>query len=482
MRQMKVLHCKRSHAVALEDSTFLVYRNAGHPYNITFVTSYPAHLAPGSQQLCNRIAQLQQAFPLLQSHIRDGRTLEPYYEQREFAWDPKEIYREKEMVNGGIEAIMKQEWESIDDSTGPEWKVTRYGGETVHFALTISHLYTDGHGALRLNLLLFNQEPLVPELMVIPSIVERFDNKPRLMLILSVVFRLMIAPLLPLFIRRWVLPTNLWNGPYDGGARLPPIECPDGLQITRIPIDIFRDASLSAKQHQVPTAHSLLYMAYLAAIWSVYTQEQAAMSFFAQMPTSERERHSDFGYCTGNYYGAAMMYVTINSEADFFAACRQMHNAYSSEKGKDDSQRIVGIRGLLKPKLNDTTSEKYRQERPTNQEDSVLDIAEGSRPFRFSNSFSNLTRSTLPTGATGMCWSLASSPLQPPLTMDVVGHERGVELVTTWKDGAAMDAEGVEKVCKQFERIMSRLAETKRAEAVSFRDLAFGHPGPKKIE
>lgn len=471
-RAGKKSHWNTTDIVSLEDAIFVVDHNAGHPLFITFVTTFPANSSPTKEQLCLRILELQQAFPLLCSDVCDMRTTAPYYKQRDFAWQAEEIYRERGESRGGAAEVFKREWrESKEQVGGPQWHVTRYQGETVYFALTISHILTDGHGAMRLNQLLFNHDQLRPEPLGIPSLGERIDTKLSIKLIVWLLYRFMVVPLLPWILQYLLVARNIWIGPYNGKARQPPTECEDGVQVTTILVDTFLTAKALAKTQRVPTAHSLLYMAYLTAIWSVCSKRQARTTFLAQMPTSERDAHPDFGHCTGNYFGATMMNVDIKADGDFFAACRKMFETYGSVKGQDESRRMVGIRGLLKAKLNDPSSKTYRQNRPTNHEDAILDIAEGSRPFRFSTSFSNLTRTSLPEGAIGLCWSLSSSALQPPLTIDVVGHERAIELVTTWKEGAAMNAEQIDGISKRFDQIMTRLAKWKSDVPPSFLDL-----------
>jgi hypothetical protein len=114
----------------------------------------------------------------------------------------------------------------------------------------------------------------------------------------------------------------------------------------------------------------------------------------------------------------------------------------------------------------------YKEDRPTSWEDTFLDIFEGEEPYRYSTSFSNLGKmAKLPRGAEGVCWSLNSQAFQPPLTIDLVGHERGCEVVTTWMEGVGVEREGVERVGREFERIMRKLAGWEGGRQLTFGEL-----------
>lgn len=423
---------------------------------------------------------MQEAYPLLRSYVREATGTEPYFELREQPWKAEQIYRESMYgdVDGDVrEWIMREEWKDlleVDYDKSPQWTVTAYhpstGDGDFHLALTASHVISDGQGTLRLNQLLLNEEPLQrEELSSIPSLEERIDTKPSIWLICRFAF-LMMSHKLPSFLRRLIQPHDPWLGEYGGKALQLPTKCSGGVRITTTPADVLLAVKAAGKARGIPTVHSIIFLAYLTAIWSVYRSDYPTAYFRAQMPMSERDAHPDFAHCTTNYVAALVLNVLIEPQGNFFDACKRMYGQYTSEAGIKEGRQCMGITGYMPNKQNDPSSPTYRANRPTSWEDTLLNIAEGSNPYTASVSFSNLARVNLPENATSMCWSVPAQAFQPPLTVDVIGHEGGIEAVTTWMEGAGMTGVGVEKVVTEFARVLRHLAQLDHA-CIKFDDL-----------
>jgi len=458
----------------------------------------------------------------LRSSIKGRKGINPYFQQNKGIWPGGRILREavyfpqsqegKRQEEGEREQVFTREWEDlgVQEEEEPEWVVTIYRPSSsssssssssaqgsasrnkgnssgrAYIALTLNHAITDGMGGLRLNNLLLDPNPTAlhslkeENLPLIPALNDHIPTSPSILTILKMLFLIFLAPKLPTFLRRVVQPYDPWLGGVGGTGKVVrrATDCKGGVMVSLLPTSVVDGAKSVGRGGGVPTFHSLLYVGYLAAIWSVYVyrpnkkEEENKMEngkevekdkdsttlFTAQMPTSERDSHPSFTYCTANYVGALIIDIQISTSTPFLAACKGMYDTYHSSSGISQSRQNMGFMQYLPNKPNDPLSPSYNPTRPTTWEDTFLDIFEGEKPYRYSTSLSNLGRAELPDGAEGVCWSLNSHAWQPPFTVDVVGHEEGCEVVTTWMEDAGVGRGEVEEVGREFKRIMGRLA------------------------
>lgn len=530
--------------VSLQDRYFIACRNAHHPLVITYITTYPSpSLLPSKEELQSRVEELQRRFPLLRSTVRNSRSTSPYFEENENIWPGGRMLRERtygsqvdmdESREREREELFKMEWEDLegdqDYDTRPEWGVTIYrprssarshgtieAGEgegegegeegRAYIALTVEHVITDGRGGMRLNDLLLNpsstdsNEGEKEDLPSIPAMDDHIAISPSIPTILRMILLIFLLPKLPLFLKRLIQPYDAWLGGLNGHGRVMKRStskgCERGVKVTLLSKGVMDKVKEVGKREGVETIHSILYVAYLTAIWSVYVypkidkdgegdtpdpdQSQSKSKpkpettlFTAQMPTSERNSHPSFSYCTANYVGALMIDILISPSASFFRTSLEMYETYTSSSGISQSRQNMGFTSYLPNKSNPLSPSDpgYKEDRPTSWEDTFLDIFEGEEPYRYSTSFSNLGRiAKLPRGAEGVCWSLNSQAFQPPLTIDLVGHEGECEVVTTWMEGVGVEKEGVERVGSEFERIMRRLADWEGGRELTFGEL-----------
>jgi hypothetical protein len=77
-------------------------------------------------------------------------------------------------------------------------------------------------------------------------------------------------------------------------------------------------------------------------------------------------------------------------------------------------------------------------------------------------SISNIGRVALPPKAVDLFWAQGASPLAPPFTINVVGHDKGLRVTPTWRDGAVISEEEVKRVDEVWVRVLERLADPDR--------------------
>jgi hypothetical protein len=112
--------------------------------------------------------------------------------------------------------------------------------------------------------------------------------------------------------------------------------------------------------------------------------------------------------------------------------------------------------GLLAYLPDPTTFTSDEPKRATGWEDDYLTKFENGTIINgnsLSLSFSNLGRTTLPPGAEDLVWGFPGSPFAPPLSVAVIGHERGVRVYTTWREGL-VTRENVGQVERAFYEIL----------------------------
>jgi hypothetical protein len=78
----------------------------------------------------------------------------------------------------------------------------------------------------------------------------------------------------------------------------------------------------------------------------------------------------------------------------------------------------------------------------------------GENTYSQSLSFSNLGKLTLPPGASDLVWGFPGSPFAPPISVALVGHEQGLRVYTTWREGCLVTRDTAEAVEKAFVGIL----------------------------
>jgi hypothetical protein len=83
----------------------------------------------------------------------------------------------------------------------------------------------------------------------------------------------------------------------------------------------------------------------------------------------------------------------------------------------------------------------------------------GENTYGQSLSFSNLGRTALPPNATDLIWGFPGSPFAPPVSVALIGHEQGLRVYTTWREGCPVTREGAKAVEMAFKKVLEDQVE-----------------------
>jgi len=401
---------------------------------------------------------------LLGAEVRDSRTRTPYFAFPARPWTPSDILHELPKSDSDRDdvlprAIRKIETEKEDR---PLWQVVRYVPETEleegYLAISAQHELMDGGGLLRLvQCLIYDDIPSLPA-------AEKFDTalgmqgaeyKPSLGFLLPIIYREKVIPALPTWLSTYLRPSPTWPANIDEH----PSTAPWDFSVLSIDPTTVKAISATGKRKGVKTLHPVLKVAYLQAMREVYGPSSPGCVFVGESPRNERSNNPGDGhsYLAGNYVSAASW--TLPSTGDFWEWCNT-YSTYLSTTGISDGRQSIGLLSYLPDPDPPAKSDDPR--RSTGWEDDYLTKFENrTNTYSQSLSFSNLGRVSLAkaSGAVDLVWGFPGSPFAPPLSLAVVGHEAGLRIYTTWREGCPVTGESVGEVELAFKRIIEEHAE-----------------------
>ncbi|WVQ96335.1 hypothetical protein IAU59_003439 [Kwoniella sp. CBS 9459] len=482
--QQQVATAAEQRELSLHERYSLARRNTGYPPIIVIAVAYPSLAAlPSTETLNQRIVELQQHFPLLYSRIEGERTTKPRLVQLDKPWSPEDILSkgtytpssrpEGEGGSAGRDeefgTVLKTESDRMENDkevlqTSPAWQVRIHTSaessiiERVYLTLAVDHIYTDGRGILSLlQALLSSDISSLPyeKLSTVPKVEDTLPMKPSMRFILPLIFQKIILPMCPLFIQNYFRTISPWPA---SAIREPPFKCTPGLSLYSVPAADLAAIKALSKAKGIPTLHAVFKAAFVGAIWAVYRHRTTEPKFVvsASTPRSERDPTLAHPFCMGNYISSHKIELEPHATTYFWALAKRVSDDLLDPRAISHGRMGVGSLAFV-PDGELHTEGKQDPLRPTKWEEFFLNGAASSQPFGESLSLSNLGVCTLPEGAEDLVWGQYASPFTAALCTAMIGHEGGLRLVTTWREGSAVVQQEVKVVEKVFHRILKNL-------------------------
>jgi len=389
---------------------------------------------------------------MLGAEVRESRTRNPYFSPK--SWTSRDFIHEEQINGLNRDQVLRLAIRRIEeeDEDQPLWHVIRYvsPSEKAYLAISGQHELMDGQGLMRLA-----QAITIDDISHIPT--EVFDTKvgmagadykPSISFVLPIVYREKIIPLLPTWLSSYLRPPT-WPPTIDKH----PSTAPWDLSILSLPPQTIQDVSRKGKEKGVNTLHPILKVAYLQAMREVYGPAAPNALFIGESPRSERsdDPAEDHSYLAGNYVSAASW--TLPQSGEFWEWCNS-YSTYLGTSGISEGRQAIGLLAYIPDPPSFTSDDKRRA---TGWEDNYLTKFEaGQNTYGQSLSFSNLGRVSLDRmgGAEDLVWGFPGSPFAPPMSVALVGHEGGLRVYTTWREGCPVTRESAREVELAFKKIL----------------------------
>lgn len=465
--------------------------NTGNPQLITYVATYPTAVdLPSGDFLRTRARELIAQFPLLKGRVIDGRTTSPKWDvlsAEEVSRGLESLVCDRSLLDlvssnplvsiaycsyiipqqpsPDLEGIVSHELNDTQplrvSSNGLLWRVSRYSSSNAtgpaFLALTINHVISDGKSGLALfnALLAPNTSPETPRSGALPPTLEStVDCRPGYLYMLNVIWKELLVPKLPAFLSNPLKQTPCWPGQPASAGNL-------RAMYKHITLGSNQVARLKAlgKANQVNTLHPILEMAAVVALWQTFGAREIAYD----TPISVRDSSLGHPPMTGNY--VANLESRISCSADggerFWDKTREFSTWLSSDTGRRQAISAMGMLVHIPDGQNDVAPDSPT---PTGWETFLLDKM--SRAPSSSLEVSNLGYTQLPPNAQSVVFAQTPSPFIPPVVINAVGHQRGLELVVCGREGAfASDCKDVADFGRTYQAVLGYLADFRQDEA-----------------
>ncbi|EAL20527.1 hypothetical protein CNBE4470 [Cryptococcus deneoformans B-3501A] len=457
--------------VSLHERFSLTRRNAGYPPILAIAASYPSDAAPSRTFLEQRIAELQEHFPLLYVRIEGHRTTNPVEVLREKPWPAEDILDEAEyqpedddsVEIGNILQKNGQKKSTDDLNSRPLWQVTidtSLKKSTTYITLVADHLIVDGKGlSIFFDALLAKDVSQLPyeKLETIPRLEDTMNIKPSLSFLLPMVWQHLILPRLPFFIQRFFSTGATWPATH---VRESPFNCSPGYSLLSIPADQMASLKQVARAHNILALHAVLKSIYALAIWSKFRHTLSPFRLTASTPRSERDYKLGHAYCMGNYVSSYQFDIQFTPGESFWVVAKKVFDYLMDPESIESARMRMGILEQVPDGVYDPPHADPH--RPTKWEDFFLNEAASEKPFGEALSFSNLGHVKLPENAKDVAWvQIGGSLASAGFSTAVLGHEKGLRLNTIYLEGAAVTKEDVKDIERLFVVILKRLIEGK---------------------
>jgi hypothetical protein len=324
-------------------------------------------------------------------------------------------------------------------------------------AISAQHELMDGGGLFRLAQSLIYDDTSLPAQEKFDTTLGMSDNdyKPSISFLLPVIYRERVIPALPTWISTYLRSLPTW----PGVIAKHPSTAPWDFSILSIDSTTIKSISANGKRKGVKTLHPILNVAYLQAMREVYGPSSLDCVFVGESPRNERsDKEADgHSYLAGNYVSGSSW--TLPSTGGFWEWCNT-YSTYLSTTAISEGRQSIGLLAYLPDPDPPVESDDTR--RSTGWEDEYLTKFEnGTNTYSQSLSFSNLGRISLAKalGAVDLVWGFPGSPFAPPISVAVVGHEAGLRVYSTWREGCPVTRESVGEVELAFKSILEGHAE-----------------------
>jgi hypothetical protein len=439
--------------VSLHERFSICRRNCGFPIPNTVLITYPDDALPSIAHLSERITDLLSRVPLLTAEVKDSRIRTPYFSPK--SWTTKDFLHEEQIDGLNRDQVLRLAIRKIEDADEdrPLWHVVRYIPRSgkAYIAISAQHELMDGQGLMRLAQAITSEDisHIPTEVFDTKVGMAGADYKPSIGFLLHIIFREKIIPRLPTWISSYIRPHPTWPPTLDKH----PSTAPWDFSIISLPPQTIKNVSKKGKEVGVNTLHPILKVAYLQAMRETYGPTSPTAVFIGESPRSERSDNPTDGhsYIAGNYVSASSW--TLPQSGEFWEWCNS-YSTYLRTTGIPEGRQAMGLLAYLPDPPSFSSDDKRRV---TGWEDEYLTKFEsGQNTYSQSLSFSNLRRVSLENmgGAEDLVWGFPGSPFAPPLSVALVGHEGGLRVYTTWREGCPVTKESAGEVELAFKRIL----------------------------
>lgn len=441
-------------SVTPHERWFLMRGNTGYPFIITLLLSYPSAL-PSADHLQNRIIELQEHFPQLRCQIKDARTRKPFWEEGSPAPVVREVYGSQTQVE--IIAREQQQMKGL-------WQVTLYHSSTSYLAVSALHELIDGRGILRLAQALVSSEisTLPYERLSTSTYPSSIDLRPSYRLLLSSALAEYILPWLPQSLASY-LSSPVWP---QGLQKTNPLDLPGALLTFSLPISLLDLLKSLGRFHGVPTLTPILLTAWLVAMNSSLPTE---LPLSASIAVDERKTALQHSYCTGLYHASHLYSLDVRESTSFWSATRDLSLQIANPASLSLARMRMGMLAYL-PDGTVHPSRRDDPKRPTAWEDWQLERNSSLTSYVSSVNFSNLGKIDLPPGAEDILVASSPSIGDPPMKLVLTGHQKGLNMAVTFRDGDILDESQVREMGQNWTSYLQRLVSGK-GEDITFGEI-----------
>lgn len=426
-------------------------RNLGFPNTLTVLTEYPTREdAPSVSWLQQRAKELQDRFPLLHASMVDEKTPKPYWQERAY-WSSNDIVRSDVVdvdVPEGMRrgALLELEWQRManeDFDTKPAWQIVRYTSATQSYiAVSGLHDLFDGIGILRLSqAVLMDSVAELPFEVVMPPIEDKLDIRPSYTFLLPVIWQALIVPKLPRPIRSFFEERRAWPGSLNHASTT---SCPAAVSVFDLEADSLTQLRTKGKQHGT-TLTAVLEIAITTAIWHVHGND------YLRSDVPANQRSATDPYCTGCYVASYTSTRTLSPTMVFWGLVSSVpYGRKQNPAALQEARMRVGMLAYVPDGPRDDPG-------PTGWESFLRESMNSNTPYDASVELSNLGFVELPTNAVDLVWGAPKSPRGPCYDVLAVGHQRGLRLVFTWREGAGTTRQEEQALERTLRLILHRL-------------------------
>ncbi|KAL7420490.1 hypothetical protein Q5752_004440 [Cryptotrichosporon argae] len=498
--------------LSLHERFSLARSNIGHPPHIAVLASFTA--APTHSQLAARVAALQARYPLVCARLAGARTRTPALVPGP-PWVASEVVSDVSDADAGAATMTEDEragrvleyalarahearnaaTASRETADAPLWTVLVVRPEApehpaAHPAKTyvvsiIHHVVADGVGALRLLSALIAPaialdddaaSAFPPDAFDVPTLDSTMSLKPGARTLVPASFAHLIVPRLPAFARAYFAPPT-WPTASVVGIE----DAPGRVLVISIGRAAVAGLKEAGRKAGVATLHPTLEAAATVAVRSVLVSDTDAdaaagpgPALKVSTPISERDPALGHGWATANYVSASTSTyaladvpraagaatVDAAAAAAIWALARRIVYTLASPSARRAARESVGMLAYIpdaerpaEPQPEATSDERA----PTGWEAYLLARLAAPQPFGASLEVSNLGHARVH-GADAVCWAQPSMAPGPPVSFNVVGHERGLSVSVTFREGACVTTEQAREVGQVFKNVVEALA------------------------
>lgn len=442
--------------VTSHERWFLARRNAGYPFIITILITYPTSALPTESHLLDRITELQTHFRHLNAPIKDSKTRRPYWEERPVV-RPACEHLNRTLIGQTQAELISNEHDRMEreDYEGgrPLWQVSvGEGAETrSYIAVSATHELIDGRGLLRLVRALLDEDiSNLPyeSLSTVSTYPDSIDIRPSWSYLLPFALSEILNPWLPRFVTSY-LSSQVWP---VGLQRTNPLELPARLSLLNIPLRLADLLKSLGKFHGVPTLTPILFTAWLIAMKSVLTTD---LPLAGSIAVDERRSALKHSYCMSLYHASHLYSVDLTDSSSFWTTARHVAIHIATPSSLTVARMRMGMTAWVPD--GDVPAARRSDHRPTAWEDWQLERNTSLNSYNSSVSFSNLGKVDLPKGAEDIIVASSASVGDPPIKLVLTGTQEGINVAITFRHGDILGDIQVEEMSKKWVSYLEQL-------------------------